>query len=117
MSNINKNAKIICDVEECKAEFLASDVVIQSESIKGGTSLGLKRSFFCCPKCNHEYTIDVTDTALRLMIKNFKLLYRKQERLIAKRVGEQRLKNNQDKLEKLRKEILQAGAELKRKWS
>lgn len=117
MSNLNETTMIVCDVTECKAEFLASNVKREMESITDGIGIGLKRSYFCCPKCGHKYMIDVTDTALRLKIKNFKLLYRKQERLLQKRAGEQRLKNNQDKLEKLRKEILEAGAELKRKWS
>lgn len=117
MSNLNEKTIIICDVEECKAEFLASDITRQFENIEEGTSIGLKRAFFCCPKCGHKYTIDVTDAALRLKIKNFKLLYRKQERLLKKGAGEQRLKNNQAKLETLRKEIIEAGAELKRKWS
>ena len=117
MSSLNEKTIIVCDVEECKAQFLASDVVKQFENIEGGTSIGLKRTFFCCPKCGHEYTIDVTDAALRLKIKNFKLLYRKQERLLKKGAGEQRLRNNQAKLEALRKEIIEAGAELKRKWS
>lgn len=117
MSNLNEETMIICDVEECKAEFLASNITRQFENIEQGTSIGLKRTFFCCPKCGHKYTIDVTDAALRLKIKNFKLLYRKQERLLKKGAGEQRLKNNQAKLETLRKEIIEAGAELKRKWS
>lgn len=117
MSNLNEKTVIICDVQECKAEFLASDVTRQYENIPQGKSIGLKRTFFCCPKCGHKYTIDVTDAALRLKIKNFKLLYRKQERLLKKGAGEQRLRNNQAKLETLRKEIIEAGAELKRKWS
>lgn len=116
MSNIKKDSKIICDVPECKAEFLASDIKREYEDIPGGNVIGLRRSYFCCPECGHKYTIDVTDTVVRLKIKNFKLLYRKQERLLQKGAGEQRLKNNQTKLETLRKDILEYGAELKRKW-
>lgn len=117
MNNLNEQSVIICDVNECKAEFLASDIVRQFENIAEGKSIGLKRTFFCCPKCGHKYTIDVTDAALRLKIKNFKLLCRKQERLLKKGAGEQKLRNNQFKLDRLRKEILEAGAELKRKWN
>lgn len=112
-----KYSHIVCDMSECKAEFLASDVSLQYEEIKEGNRVGLKRSYICCPSCGHKYTVDVTDTALRLKIKNFKLLYRKQERLLKKGAGEQRLRNNQAKLDKLRKEILETGAELKRKWN
>lgn len=113
---MNKEVNYIkCDVEECGARFLPSDIKRQSEFIPG--QVGLKRSFFCCPVCGHKYVIDVTDADMRLKIKNFKLLYRKQERLVKKQVGETRLANNQKKLEDLRKEIIERGVELKRMWS
>lgn len=113
---MNKEAKYIkCDVEECGAKFLPSDIKRESEFIKG--EIGLKRSFFCCPVCGHKYVIDVSDTAMRLTIKNFKLLYKKQKRLVEKGASETRLANNYNKLLELKKEITERGAELKRKWS
>lgn len=113
---MNKDAKYIkCDVEECGAKFLPSDAKREFEYIPG--EIGLKRSYFCCPVCGHKYTIDVTDQAMRLMIKNYTLLYKKQERLLKKGAGETRLANNYNKLVELRDIIISRGDELKRKWS
>lgn len=121
MENQQKQLKpdstIICDVEDCKAEFKHKDVEVKYQRVnEPGAELGLKRSYFCCPKCGHKYTIDVTDLALRLKIKEFKTLVRKQRRLMSKGVGEQRIRNNMVKLESLKNEIVARSAELKRKW-
>jgi len=98
-----KNRVIVCD--KCKAEFQLDNSSIISESLNS-KRIGLKRRYFKCPKCQEQYTIDVTDIQLRNMIKQYKLLAKKQHNLMRKQAGEIRLQNNQIKLDELRKQIL-----------
>ncbi len=46
-----QDSEIVCDVEECKHKFTPNDITVEYEPIKDGNSLGLKRSYFRCPKC------------------------------------------------------------------
>lgn len=98
-----KNRVIVCD--KCKSEFQLDNSSIISESLNS-KRVGLKRRYFECPECHEQYTIDVTDIELRNMIKQYKLLAKKQHNLMRKQAGEIRIQNNQLKLDNLRKQIL-----------
>lgn len=115
-TTLNERNSIVCDQEACKGVFYPEDIRRQEEEITTDKYVGLKRSFFLCPHCGHKYTIDVSDLPMRLKIREYKSLVKKQRGLLQSKAGEQRLRNNLVKLEKVSKEIVEKGNMLKEEW-
>lgn len=113
-NQLDNAISIVCD--ECGYEINEENIILRTMSIEGKGSVGLKKTYFCCPKCGHTYNVDVTDSFLRVKIRELKALIRKQQRLIAKGSSKIRLKNNLDKITMLREDIHRIESDLKRKW-
>lgn len=109
-----KDSTIKCDAEDCGALFHYTDIEIHKETLESVTHVGLQRRYFCCPVCNTQYTIDVTDLQLRQDIREFKRLCKKHERLMAKQSGEIKLRNSLVKINAQKESIKAREVELKR---
>lgn len=111
-----QNKLIVCDSETCSAEFTMKHISIQTEVLEGASLLGIHRSFFCCPVCGKEYTIEITDSDLRMKIARFRSMYKAQELMVKQRKSEKALRKHAAQTNELRESIIVRGMELKRVW-
>lgn len=109
---------IVCENEQCKAHFSYEHIVIQEESIASTKYVGLRHRYFVCPVCYHKYTVNVTNSALRMKIARFRTMYQAHGLMMKqKNMSEKRIKASANKLYRLQEEIRKQGEALKKELS
>lgn len=110
-----KNKDIIIGCDKCEHEFLQKQIKIKSRRrvIEGRV---FTMRFFACPKCKHEYFIDVSDLVSKKLGNELKALVKTRNNILSKRLGLDKLDENTKLIQAKQEALYEHKTELKRLW-